>query len=114
NLDTDEELSSMELDAVFFVPDVSGNTALENEPAMEQLLTGLVARHGPAIGPRHALGDAEYVDQLQQRLFRNLDQRLEHVRHWIEKNVERFPTGNQDVRNIYGKFENASLVMRAA
>ncbi|KAG9092892.1 hypothetical protein FS749_015351 [Ceratobasidium sp. UAMH 11750] len=112
NLDTDEELPSTELDALYFVPDVSGNNVLENEPAIEQSLGELVARHSSVIGPRHILGDAKYVDQLQQRLFRDLDQRLEHVRHWIEKNVERFPTSNQDIRNVYSKFENAALVMR--
>ncbi|KAG9124993.1 hypothetical protein FRC07_009437 [Ceratobasidium sp. 392] len=36
-----------------------------------------------------------------KRLFQDLDQRLEHVQYWIEKNVERFPAANQDIRNIH-------------
>ncbi|KAG8718610.1 hypothetical protein FRC09_012400 [Ceratobasidium sp. 395] len=114
NLDTDEDLPSMELDVVFFVPDVSGNGGLEDESTIVQLLRDLVAHYNPSIGSRHALGDAEYVDRLQQQLFQVLDRRLEHVRYWIEKNVQRFPATNQDIRNIHGKFDNLALVMRTA
>ncbi|KAG8795917.1 hypothetical protein FRC12_008172 [Ceratobasidium sp. 428] len=114
DLDTDEDLPSMELDVVFFVPDISGNSSLENESIVAQLLGDLITHYGTSIGSRHTLGDAEYVNRLQQQLFQVLDQRLEHVRHWIEKNVQRFPATNQDIRNIYGKFNNLALVMRAA
>ncbi|KAG8795909.1 hypothetical protein FRC12_008164 [Ceratobasidium sp. 428] len=114
NLDTDEDLPSMEQDVIFFVPDVSGNSNLEDESTIAQLLGDLVGHYGPSIGSRHALGDAEYVDRLQQQLFQVLDQRLAHVRHWIEKNVQRFPATNQDIRNIHGKFDNLALVMRTA
>ncbi|QRV98834.1 hypothetical protein RhiJN_26853 [Ceratobasidium sp. AG-Ba] len=114
NIDTDEELPSIESDIVLFVPSVSENGATEDEAVIGECLETQIDRHGQTLESRHNLGDSEYVRQIQERLFEDLDQRLGHVRNWINKNVERFPAGNQDIRGVYAKFENAALVMRGA
>ncbi|QRV84788.1 hypothetical protein RhiJN_12804 [Ceratobasidium sp. AG-Ba] len=111
---TDEELPSIESDIVLFVPSVSENGATEDEAVIGECLETQIDRHGQTLESRHNLGDSEYVRQIQERLFEDLDQRLGHVRNWINKNVERFPAGNQDIRGVYAKFENAALVMRGA
>ncbi|KAF8607201.1 hypothetical protein BDV93DRAFT_520086 [Ceratobasidium sp. AG-I] len=113
NLDTDEDLPSMELDAIFFVPDLAGgNVADEN--ANEKSLKALIRSCESSLGSRHGLGDAVYFALLQNHLFDQLDRRLEHVRHWIRLNTERFAQENQDIRGVHIKLNNAALTMRAA
>jgi len=114
DLDTDEDLPSMELDAEFFVPDLFEENAIENEAAIERALKALVTRHASSIGFRHNLNDTQYVELLQQRIYQDLDQRLEHVRHWIQINAKRFPSSNQDIRNVCSKLDSMALAMRAS
>ncbi|CAE6457353.1 unnamed protein product, partial [Rhizoctonia solani] len=115
NLDTDEDILGEEPDVAFFVPDTSG-TVQGDEDEMEQALRILIdsCPTSSTIGSRHIAGDRFYIDLLQQQLFKLLDQRLEHVRRWVRVNVQRFPAGNQDVRNLYNKIDALALAMRAA
>ncbi|KAG8690825.1 hypothetical protein FRC11_008866 [Ceratobasidium sp. 423] len=116
NLDTDEEVPLGGPDAIFFVPDISGTVAGDDEGETEKILNTLVRSclANSSIGLRHTTGDKVYIELLQQRLFELLDQRLEHVRCWVQVNVQRFPPGNQDIRNVYNRIDATALVMRTA
>ncbi|KAF8607195.1 hypothetical protein BDV93DRAFT_488167 [Ceratobasidium sp. AG-I] len=114
NLDTDEELPSMDLDVIFAVPDLAGGNMVEDENATEQSLKALIHSCESNLGSRHGLGDEAYFTLLQTHLFEQLDRRLEHVRNWVYVNVERFPAENQDIRGVHIKVDSAALAMRAA
>ncbi|ELU39519.1 cytochrome P450 [Rhizoctonia solani AG-1 IA] len=116
NLDTDEDIPVSGPDVVFLVPDISGATIPSDEIKIEEALVALINFCDPntTIGPRHIIGDKNYVESIQQQLFNLLDQRLEYVRSWVQVNFRRFQSGNQDIRNVANKFEGAALGMRVA
>ncbi|KAJ1300986.1 hypothetical protein OPQ81_003410 [Rhizoctonia solani] len=86
NLDTDEDVPVGGPDVVFFVPDISGTVTQGDEAGMEGTLETLVRAclASSNVGPRHIIGDRAYIESLQQDLFGLLDQRLEHVRCWVQ------------------------------
>lgn len=104
----------MALDAIFAVPDLAGGNMIDDESATEQALKSLIQSCEPGLGSRRGLGDAVYFKLLQDRIYEQLDRRLEHVRHWVHANVARFPSENQDIRAVHIKVDNAALAMRAA
>lgn len=75
NLDTDEELQNMDSEVVFFVPDIVGGIVVGDEVAIQQSLQALVDHCKPIIGSRHTLGDAAYIERLEQQITQYLDQR---------------------------------------
>ncbi|KAF8607199.1 hypothetical protein BDV93DRAFT_591195 [Ceratobasidium sp. AG-I] len=114
NLDTDEELPSMELDTIFAVPDLAGGSMMSDEGDIERSLKALISSYQSILGTRHSLGDKVYFTLLQNYILKQLDRRLEHVRNWVHINVERFPPESQDIRGVHIKVDNAALAMRAA
>ncbi|KAG8713462.1 hypothetical protein FRC11_012069, partial [Ceratobasidium sp. 423] len=114
NMDTDEELPTPSHMPPLFVPEFSGANTAENEVLAEQALRSLIHTCGPAMHTRYQMPDASYVEALQTRLYEILDQRLSLVQQWVSVNIERFPSGNQDIRNLTGKLNTASLAMRTA
>ncbi|KAF8690053.1 hypothetical protein RHS03_09010, partial [Rhizoctonia solani] len=113
NMDTDEEFAIPEHMPPLFVPEFSGASTTENESLAEQTLHALIYTCGPPTGTRYQIPDASYVEALQNRLYELLDQRLSLVQQWMSANIERFPSTNQDIRNLAGKLNTASLAMRA-
>ncbi|CAE7194406.1 unnamed protein product [Rhizoctonia solani] len=112
NLDTDEDISTEESSTVFFVPAISG-ISTQDEAEIENALDALVGSclAGSTIGPRHIIGDRDYIELLQEQLDGLLHLRLEHVRRWLQVNVQRFPASSQDIRNIYSKIETMAHTM---
>ncbi|CAE6486977.1 unnamed protein product, partial [Rhizoctonia solani] len=102
NLDTDEDVPMGGSAVVFFLPDISGAVVKSDEDEAEKALDVLICSclASSTIDQRHITGESVYIESLQQQLFELLDQRLEHVRCWVQVNVQRFPEGNQDIRNI--------------
>lgn len=98
---------------MFFVPETTPGFTPETELDAEESLRNLTGRFSSDIGTRQTLGDAQFMELLQTRIFDSLDQRLEHVRHWFVVNMERFPPENQEIRNIRSKIDSAALAMRA-
>ena len=113
-MDTDEELPTPNRMSPLFVPDFSDANAAENEVLAEEALHSLIQTCGPAVHTRYHMPDATYVEALQNRLNEILDERLSLVQQWTSVNIERFPSGNQDIRNLAGKLSMAGLAMRTA
>ncbi|KEP46676.1 putative cytochrome P450 family protein, partial [Rhizoctonia solani 123E] len=114
NMDTDEELPTPNQMPPLFVPEFSGANATENEVLAEQALQSLIHICGPAVHTRYQIPDTSYIEVLQTRLHEILDERLSLVQRWTGVNIERFPAGNQDIRNLTAKLNTAALAMRAA
>ncbi|CAE6496426.1 unnamed protein product, partial [Rhizoctonia solani] len=114
NLDTDEEFPSPDHMVPFFVPEFSGANAAENETFAEQALLSLVQSCGQDIPARYQVPDGSYVETLQNTIYGILDRRLALVQQWMVANIERFPSGNQDIRNLSSKLDAAALAMRTA
>ncbi|KDN38013.1 hypothetical protein RSAG8_09786, partial [Rhizoctonia solani AG-8 WAC10335] len=114
NLDTDEELPISDQMSPFFVPEFSGANAAENEILVEQALHSLAQSCGQAVSTRFQVPDVSYIETLQNTLYGVLDQRLALVQQWMAVNIERFPPGNQDLRNLTSKLDAAALAMRTA
>ncbi|KAG8713463.1 hypothetical protein FRC11_012070, partial [Ceratobasidium sp. 423] len=114
NMDTDEEFPIASQMPPFYVPEFSGANSAENEALAEQALHSLVQSCSQAISARHQMPDTSYVEDLQNNLYESLDQRLALVQQWMTVNTERFPSSNQDIRNLTSKLDAAALAMRTA
>ncbi|KAG9091466.1 hypothetical protein FS749_016528, partial [Ceratobasidium sp. UAMH 11750] len=114
NMDTDEDLTSGNEGISFFVPEFTGGTGPENDVSIETSLRALIRLCGPTVGARQHIPDEAYVETMQGLIYQGLDQRIDQVRNWTTVNVARFPQGNQDIRNLFGKLNSAALAMRAA
>ncbi|KAG9090108.1 Vacuolar protein sorting-associated protein 13A [Ceratobasidium sp. 370] len=114
NLDTDEDLNPGNEGVSFFVPELTGGTSPENDASVETSLRALITLCTPTVGARQHVLDGTYVETMQDLIYKGLDQRIDHVRNWATVNVARFPQGNQDIRNLYGKINSVALAMRAA
>ncbi|KAJ1300985.1 hypothetical protein OPQ81_003409 [Rhizoctonia solani] len=114
NMDTDEEFPISNQMPPFFVPEFSGANSVENEVLAEEALQALVQSCGQTIPARYQMLDTSYVETLQNNLYETLEQRLTLIQQWMTANTERFPSGNQDIRNVISKLDAASLAMRSA
>lgn len=115
-MDTDEELT-FELpisNDVFWVPSTAGDSSESPEGAIELCLETLINTHKTILGARHTIREGAYFDTLQAQIYTQLDQRIGQVRHWINTNINRFPTENQDIRDLVKTFEAVALSTRAA
>ncbi|CAE6410609.1 unnamed protein product, partial [Rhizoctonia solani] len=84
------------------------------ETLTEQALRALAEACEQTMGTRHQIPDTSYAETLQNGIYDILDQRLALVQKWVNVNIERFPSGNQDIRNLTNKLHAASLGMRNA
>ncbi|QRW25749.1 cytochrome P450 family protein [Rhizoctonia solani] len=98
NMDADAELETPEFMPSLFVPEFATGNDAESEALAEQSL----------------LPDTMFIEGLQTSIYEALDHRLTLVRNWVNVNIERFPQGNQDIRNLTNKLDAASLGMRNA
>ncbi|KAG9087788.1 hypothetical protein FRC06_002366, partial [Ceratobasidium sp. 370] len=114
NMDTDEDLNPGNEGVSFFVPEFTGGTSPENDASVETSLRALITLCTPTVGARQHVLDGTYVETMQDLIYKGLDQRIDQVRNWATVNVARFPQGNQDIRNLYGKINSVALAMRAA
>ncbi|KAG8694060.1 hypothetical protein FRC08_008731, partial [Ceratobasidium sp. 394] len=114
NMNTDEDLTAGNEGISFFVPEFTGGTGPENDVSVETSLRALIRLCGSTVGARQHIPDEAYMEIMQGLIYQGLDQRIDQVRNWTTVNVARFPQGNQDIRNLFGKLNSAALAMRAA
>ncbi|QRW13380.1 E3 ubiquitin-protein ligase TRIP12 [Ceratobasidium sp. AG-Ba] len=97
NMDTDEELDSEIETMSFFISEFAGGATPENDTSIEVALQALIANCGPNAGLRQHMQDGEYINVLQDLIHKGLEKRIDRVRHWVDLNVARFPSSNQDI-----------------
>ncbi|KAH7337773.1 hypothetical protein B0J17DRAFT_573266 [Rhizoctonia solani] len=114
NMDADAELDTPEFMPVLFVPEFATENVTESEALAEQALNALVGACEQTLHTRHQIPDSSYAETLQKSIYEALDQRLSLVQKWVSVNIERFPSANQDIRNLITKLHTASLGMRNA
>ncbi|KAF8685043.1 hypothetical protein RHS04_00827 [Rhizoctonia solani] len=114
NMDADAELETPEFMPSLFVPEFATGNDAESEALAEQSLRALVQACEQIIHTRHQVPDTMFIEGLQTSIYEALDHRLTLVRNWVNVNIERFPQGNQDIRNLTNKLDAASLGMRNA
>ncbi|KDN46510.1 hypothetical protein RSAG8_04163, partial [Rhizoctonia solani AG-8 WAC10335] len=112
NMDADAELETPDYMPSLFVPEFATDNVAESEALAEQALRELVQALGQSVHTRHQVPDASYIETLQKSIYKTLDQRLSLVQKWVSVNMERFPSGNQDIRNLTTKLQAASLGMK--
>ncbi|QRW13377.1 cytochrome P450 family protein [Ceratobasidium sp. AG-Ba] len=112
-MDTDEEINIGGEGMSFFASEFSGGATPENEAAIEAALRALIKLCATDVTPRHHVTDSEHVDEVQDLIHQGLEKRIDQVRHWVTVNVARFPSANQDVRNLFNKINSSALAMRA-
>ncbi|KAF8607202.1 hypothetical protein BDV93DRAFT_467878 [Ceratobasidium sp. AG-I] len=101
-------------DDVFWVSSTTEESSGSPEVAIESSLEALINAHKPALGARHAIQESIYFNTLQGQIYAQLDQRIGQVRQWIDVNISRFPSENQDIRDLVKSFEAVALSTRAA
>ncbi|KAG9124904.1 hypothetical protein FRC07_009778 [Ceratobasidium sp. 392] len=109
NMDTDEELSSGEEGISFFVPDFNGGASPENDESVEAALKTLINVYAPIVGARQRIADGAYIETMQDLIHEGLDRRIDQVRNWTTANVARFPSSNQDIRNLFSKIDSMQM-----
>ncbi|KAG8689142.1 hypothetical protein FRC11_004009, partial [Ceratobasidium sp. 423] len=109
NIYADTELDTPEYMPLLFIPEFATGKPAESEGSAEEALRALIKSCGQSIGTRHQIPDTSYVEILQRSLYDILDQRLALVQKWVGVNIEGFPPGNRDIRNLTNKLHAASI-----
>ncbi|EUC60520.1 cytochrome P450 family protein, putative [Rhizoctonia solani AG-3 Rhs1AP] len=112
NMDADAELETPDYMPLLFVPEFATDNVAEGEVLAEQALRALVQTYDQTIHTRYQVPDALYVETLQKSIDETIEQRVALVQKWVSVNIERFPSGNQDIRNIKSKLQAAFLGMK--
>ncbi|QRV77972.1 hypothetical protein RhiJN_05987 [Ceratobasidium sp. AG-Ba] len=114
NLDTNEILPTMEPRVSFFVPWSPGRQRKNSGVVVWASLQKLIEFHANMVAPRQYIPDSKYIQDIQDRIYESLDQRIEHVRYWIDVNVAHFSPKHQSIRDLHGQFAVDSKAMRSA
>ncbi|KAI9434837.1 hypothetical protein H4582DRAFT_1855657 [Lactarius indigo] len=109
NFDTDLPVESDDTEARFVVSN------------REQILPGEIEKHllalleswtrGP-ITPRQSISDAEWIAALASYLQELADLRINHVRLWLDSNLEKFQGGPAAIDDLHRKFDNMVIQMK--
>ncbi|CAE6454443.1 unnamed protein product [Rhizoctonia solani] len=129
NMNTDEDIPTLENEPVFYVSEVdnqepgssqegAANTEadiqLRQEALAEQALAALIQRCKPPPTSRPSILESTYVEALQQWLDESLENRLGRVEQWIKLNISHFTLENPDLRELDNNFKVLSRGMQAA
>ncbi|KAG8712967.1 Vacuolar protein sorting-associated protein 13A [Ceratobasidium sp. 423] len=109
NMYADMELDIPDYMPLLFIPEFTTGKPVESAGSAEEALRALIKSCGQSIGTRHQIPDTSYVEILQKSLYDSLDQRLALVQKWVDVNIECFPPGNRDIRNLTNKLHAASI-----
>ncbi|KAN0136110.1 hypothetical protein V8E53_005970 [Lactarius tabidus] len=63
--------------------------------------------------PRQLMPDSEWVGELESHLSRLVDLRVNHVKHWLDSNLERFEGGHaaiEDLRRIFDRLSSMRVM----
>jgi len=78
---------------------------------IETHLTALLGSWNPTT-PRQFLPDSEWVAELGAYLNGLVDQRVNHVRSWLDHNLRRFEGSHAAMENLRRKFDNMVIELR--
>jgi len=79
---------------------------------IEMYLAALLESQDPGT-PRQLMPDSEWVGELASHLGRLVDQRVNHVKHWLDSNLERFEGGHAAIEDLRRSFDRLVIEMTA-
>ncbi|CAE6459507.1 unnamed protein product [Rhizoctonia solani] len=130
NMDTDEDIPTLENQPIFFVPSFgdnenNGENSTQNEKGeydsegkleeiTEVTLRVLIERCGPPLSSRPHMADRNYVEALQENLYQGFECRKNLVQTWIHENTKHLSPENAGLRDLHGLFNVLTRAMKAA
>ena len=75
-------------------------------------LSSLLALLTPGT-PRQLMPDSEWVGELATHLCRLVDLRVNHVKRWLDSNLERFEGGHAAIEDLRRSFDRMVIEMMA-
>ncbi|CUA74500.1 hypothetical protein RSOLAG22IIIB_11257 [Rhizoctonia solani] len=125
NMDTDEDVPTLQNEPVFFVPEIDseekagpgengGDAPGKEEELAEKALAALIHRSKPPPASRPHMKESEYVEALQECLNESLEHRLGTVEQWIRSNTSHFTLENPELRELNKSLAIMSNAMQAA
>ncbi|KAI0302831.1 hypothetical protein B0F90DRAFT_1809754 [Multifurca ochricompacta] len=79
---------------------------------VEMRLDALRKSWCPSV-PRQFMHDSRWTSNLASYINGLIDQRVNHVRLWLESNLERFQAGHATIEDLRRRFDNMVIEMRA-
>ncbi|KAI9453843.1 hypothetical protein BJY52DRAFT_1418099 [Lactarius psammicola] len=107
NFDTDLTVESDDTEARFAVSDREQIPPVE----VERYLAALLEPWSPST-PRQTISDAEWIAGLASYLQGLVDLRINHVRLWVDMNLERFHGGPAAIDDLRRRFDNIIIEIR--
>ncbi|KAE9406917.1 hypothetical protein BT96DRAFT_954710 [Gymnopus androsaceus JB14] len=105
NMDTNKVIEVTDTPAIFYIP----GSSFTSEWALSTLLESWTD-----IGERNRTqNDRTWIEGLQQYILSLADQRIEHVRQWIDSNLGRFKTDHANVEALRRMLESTVIAMRS-
>jgi hypothetical protein len=65
------------------------------------------------VTPRQYIPDADWIMQLTAYISELVDLRVNHVRLWLNSNLERFQVGHAAVEELHRRFDNMVIEMKS-
>lgn len=63
--------------------------------------------------PRQSMPDPDWIERFVSLLHGLIDLRVNHVRLWLDSNLERFQDGHATVDDLHRRFDNMVIEMKA-
>ncbi|KAI9443965.1 hypothetical protein H4582DRAFT_1049491 [Lactarius indigo] len=79
---------------------------------IEMYLAALLESQNPGT-PRQLMPDSEWVGELASHLGRLVDLRVNHVKHWLDSNLEMFEGGHAAIEDLRRSFDRLAIEMTA-
>ncbi|KAH9022041.1 hypothetical protein EDB84DRAFT_1670488 [Lactarius hengduanensis] len=108
NFDTDLAVESDDSAARFAVSDREQIPPAE----VERYLTALLESWSPST-PRQSIPDVEWIAGLTSYLQGLVDRRINHVRFWVDSNLERFHGGPAAIDDLRRRFDNIVIEIKS-
>ncbi|KAH8986525.1 hypothetical protein EDB86DRAFT_2809505 [Lactarius hatsudake] len=108
NFDTDLAVESDDSAARFAVSDREQISPAE----VERYLTALLESWSPST-PRQSIPDVEWIAGLTSYLQELVDRRINHVRFWVDSNLERFHGGPAAIDDLRRRFDNIVIEIKS-
>ena len=77
---------------------------------IEMYLAALLESQNPGM-PRQLIPDSEWVGELASHLSRLVYMRANHVKHWLDSNLERFEGGHAAIEDLSRSFDRLVIEM---
>lgn len=108
NLDNDLEVEGDDTDARFAISGREQVSPMDVERHLSALLESWNQNT-----PRQFMPDSEWIEQFLSHLHGLIDLRVNHVRSWLDSNIERFQDGHATIEELLRRFDNTVIEMRA-